>query len=119
MYAFSGLFAARFNAGHVTFAFFHLIPVVMYAFDVGFERALAGKRITGWCVAAALAAFLFVTAGLPHSLIHFYPAFLLLVVLRIVFTGRRTRILSGLRAAALPLVPTCSAACSRRTSSGP
>jgi hypothetical protein len=98
-YALSGLFAARFNAGHVTFAFFHLLPVVMLAFEVLFAERLAGRAAIGKALLAMLAAFAFATSALPHGLIHFYPAFGLLFAVRIASAVRAHGLSHSLRAA--------------------
>jgi hypothetical protein len=101
IYAFSGLYASRFNAGHVTFAFFHLVPVLMLAFERAFAGAIEGSPKLGATSLAVLASFAFTSAALPHGLVYFYPAFALLVVVRVVGAWRRLGASVALRAAAL------------------
>jgi len=103
VYVFSGYFAAHFNAGHPTFAFYHLVPAAMLCFEWGYAGALAGRRTVGASAAGAVVAFLFFTAGLPHALIHFYPALLLLVAVRLAFAGRQWGWRAALLAARAPL----------------
>ncbi len=102
LFVFSGYFAARFNAGHVTFAFFHLVPVLMLLFELGFARALERRPTVAVSAAALLASFLFTSAALPHALIHFYPVFILLVVVRVTTAARRSGV-AAVRAAVIPL----------------
>jgi hypothetical protein len=47
LYVLSGCFASRFNAGHITFAFYHLTPLLMLVFDMAFARALDGRPLLG------------------------------------------------------------------------
>jgi hypothetical protein len=103
LYAFSGCFAARFEAGHVSIAFFHLVPLLMLLFEIGFARALAGQPMFGAALMTTLGSFLFMSAGLPHALMHFYPAFLLLVAFRVVQTAGARGTTRSLRAAAVPI----------------
>ena len=82
LYVSSGMFVKAFQFGHVSWAFYHLVPVLMLLF----ERTLEGgwsraRRNLSWLTVAS---FCFFTSGLPHALIHFYPALLLLVALRLV-----------------------------------
>jgi hypothetical protein len=91
LYACSGYFAVRFHLGHVSFAFFHLVPVLLLAW----ERALAhpvregGLRAT---LALGAVSFLFFSAGLPHGLIYFYPALLLLIAIHAVRAWRHNAV---------------------------
>jgi len=103
LYVVSGCFAARFNAGHISIAFFHLVPLLMLLFEIGFARALAGQRMLGAAATLTLGSFLFMSAGLPHTLMHFYPAFLLLVAFRIARAARARGSIQSLRAAAVPI----------------
>ncbi len=103
LYAFSGCFAARFEAGHISVAFFHLVPLLMLLFEIGFARALAGQPMFGAALMTTLGSFLFMSAGLPHALMHFYPAFLLLVALRVAQTAGARGTTRSLRAAAVPI----------------
>lgn len=101
IYALSGLFATRFNAGHMTFAFFHLVPVLMLVFEHTFKRARINGPDAGACALAIAASFLFFTAALPHGLIHFYPAFMLAAVVRTVTAARRFGVAPAARAFAV------------------
>ncbi|MCZ6571243.1 MAG: hypothetical protein O7B23_13890, partial [Deltaproteobacteria bacterium] len=83
LYVAGGSFSARFNAGHVTFAFHHLVPLLMLLFERGFARRVEGERAASIVALSTLAAFGFFTSALPHGLIYFYPAWLLLVAVRI------------------------------------
>lgn len=100
VYAFSGYFAAHFNVGHANFAFFHLVPAMMLLFEVAFARRLGGRSAAGATAASTLLAFLFFTSGVPHALVHFYPAFLLLIAFRGLAAARAGARRSALRAAA-------------------
>ncbi len=82
LYAGSGYFGAHFNVGHASFAFFHLVPLSMALFEAGLARRLRGEPAVRTVHGSMLGAFLFATAGLPHALLHFYPAFAALVILR-------------------------------------
>lgn len=103
VYALSGCFAARFNAGHVSFAFYHLVPLLMLLFEAGLHRARAGDRSLGVSLAALAAAFAFASAALPHGLVYFAPAFALLVLLRLAALLREAGASATLRAVAAPL----------------
>ncbi len=83
IYTLSGYYAVRFNVGHVTFAFFHLLPLMMLLFDRALGARLAGRRSLGSLAGLTLVSFLFFTAGLPHGVFYFYPAFLLLALFRL------------------------------------
>jgi hypothetical protein len=104
VYALGGYFASHFNAGHITFAFFHWIPLLIYLFDVTFDRVLEGRRVAWLLCATILASALFISAGLPHPLLHFYPALLLFIVYRTIRTAMKTGFPNALRAATLPVV---------------
>ncbi len=101
LYVLSGYFASHFNAGHVTFAFYHLVPPLMLAFEVAHARLLRGEAAATPLLLATLTAFLFFTAGIPHALLHFFPALLLLGVFRIAARARDAGLGRSLRAAAL------------------
>jgi hypothetical protein len=101
LYAGSGYFGAHFNVGHASFAFLHLVPVAMALFEAGLARRLRGEPARRAVFGCGLGAFLFATAGLPHALLHFYPAFAALVVLRAVSAARA----QGLARAARALRP--------------
>ncbi len=83
VFVFSGCFAARFNAGHATYAFFHFVPLLMLWFDVALERALAGRPAWRDAAFGVPLTFAFMSGALPHALLHFYPAFALWAVWRI------------------------------------
>lgn len=101
LFAFNAFFVVRFMVGHVTFAFLHLVPLLLLCFETSYAKALAGERLLGWSLLSALSAFLFFSAGLPHGVYYFYPALPLLVLLRVAHTSR---IRSGaVRACAVPL----------------
>jgi hypothetical protein len=103
VYAFCGYFAVTFVAGHVTFAFFHLVPLLMLLFERGLEARLGGRE--GWSDAAlaTLASFALWSGGLPHAIFHFLPAFGALVVVRVAAAARLRGGGRALRAAALPI----------------
>ena len=88
VYAFSGYFAARFNVGHVSFAFFHLVPVLVLLFEVAFERYQRGESMLSTSLLAALVSYLFFSAGQPHGLLYFYPAVLLWAAFRLLSASR-------------------------------
>jgi hypothetical protein len=103
LYVLSGYFATRFNAGHVSFAFYHLVPLLMLAFERSLEREARGQAGVAALLGVAAASFAFATAGLPHALLHFYPAFALLVLFRVAQAARRSGLRASLAAAAAPL----------------
>lgn len=104
LYVFSGYFAARFHVGHYPFAFFHLVPLLILVFELGLERGLEGRRRTGDVALAILASFGFMTAALPHALLHFYPVFGLFALFRIGAAVRSHGLGPTLRAAWVLLV---------------
>ncbi len=72
VYVLSGYFASHFNAGHVTFAFFHFVPILMLLFEVGFARMLAGGKVLGpsegfWASGAGLAVSVVFFVALARS----------------------------------------------------
>lgn len=99
VFALSGCFAARFNAGHVSYAFFHLVPVLMLWFEVGMARGLAGGARLRDAALGVLLSFLFMSGALPHALLHFYPAFALYALLRLGAAVRAHGGATALRAA--------------------
>ena len=103
VYALCGLHATRFNAGHMPFAFLHLVPLLMLLFEISFARTLSGERSFGSALRLCLGSFLFMSAALPHPLIHFYPALLLLVAVRVIGASKQFGARRGLRAAGIPL----------------
>jgi hypothetical protein len=103
VYAFSGYFAVTFVAGHVTFAFFHLVPLLMLLFERGLEARLAARAGRVDAALATLASCALWSGGLPHAIFHFLPAFGALVVVRVVVAARLRGARHALRAAALPV----------------
>jgi hypothetical protein len=99
LFVFNGFFAARFNPGHVPFAFVHLVPVMLLLFERGFASSLEGALSRRRLVLGVVVAWLFFTAGLPHALMYAYPAFLLLVAVRVVSAARVRSWRASLRAA--------------------
>ncbi|MDP3939702.1 MAG: hypothetical protein Q8R92_16420 [Deltaproteobacteria bacterium] len=88
IYTLNGYFSMRFNVGQVTFAFFHLLPLIMLLFERALDTRLAGGRGLGALAGLTLVSFLFFTAGLPHGVFFFYPAFALLALFRLVSAAR-------------------------------
>ncbi len=104
VYVLGGYFANRLNAGHVPFAFFHWIPLLIYLFEVAFDRGVQGQRSLKTLLGITLTAFLFVSGGLPQPLLYFYPALLLFIAFRLLRTGFALGFAPTLRAASLPIV---------------
>jgi hypothetical protein len=100
IYAFAGYFAVVFVAGHVTFAFFHLVPLLMLLSERSFAAARSGRRQLGACALSTFAAFALFSGGLPHALFHFYPAAAALLLLRVGQTAYRSGLAPALRAGA-------------------
>lgn len=103
LYVLSGIFAARFNAGHVTFAFFHLVPLLMWTFERAFEDGLDRRPRVLPLLMCTLVSFAFMTGGLPHPLLYFYPAFVALCVFRVLI-ARRSGPPGASRAACFPML---------------
>lgn len=103
VYVLSGYFAVRFNLGQVGFAFFHLLPLTMLLFERALEKRLAGSRALVPLGALTLVSFLFFTAALPHGLLFFYPALILLAAFRIWGAARAHGFRTGASAAAVAL----------------
>lgn len=79
LYVANGFFASHFNQGHATYAFFHLIPVLMLS-ALRLRDAMHERRVLTGPLAAMIAlSFLFFSAALPHALFYFYPAFVVFV----------------------------------------
>ena len=79
-YVSSGYFAARFNVGHVTFAFFHFIPLLLLLSDrLLFEHRQSAITSQQFFV-FVFASFLFFSAALPVAVFYFYPALLIFLV---------------------------------------
>jgi hypothetical protein len=85
IYVSSGIFGTAFNLGHVPWAFYHFIPLLMLLF----ERHIDPRRTPRqhFLVIITLVSVLFFTSGLPHALIYFYPAFVALVLFRFFSTA--------------------------------
>jgi hypothetical protein len=88
VYALSGYFVMTFVAGHVTFAFFHLVPVAMLLFERSLAASARGRASPMHAALGTLVAFALWSGGLPHAIFHFLPAFAGLVLLRGVGPGR-------------------------------
>ena len=82
LYVSSGIFVTAFSLGHVSWAFFHLVPLMMWLFLRAFGRIERGDRANTLLLLTTLGSFFFFTSALPHGLLHLYPAFLLLVGFR-------------------------------------
>ena len=90
LYALNGYFGRAFFAGHVSWAFFHLVPVLMLLYERAFDGEIAVRRGNAPLVLLAAVSFLFFSAGLPHALFHAYPIFLLLVAFRLGVAARES-----------------------------
>lgn len=104
VYVLSGHFAARFNAGHLTFAFYHWIPLLIFLFDVACDRARGGGAMLWPLLSITAVAFLFVSGGLPHPLLHFSPVLLLFILYRVLRDVRAIGLRPALHAAWKPIV---------------
>jgi len=81
LYAFSGYFASHFNQGHLTWAFFHIVPLLMLLHERAVEHGAQQRPRVRLLAGIMAASFCFFTAALPHPLFYFYPAFLLFAAL--------------------------------------
>jgi len=97
VFVFSGFFAARFNAGHASYVFYHGVLVLILCFERGIECGLGGRRLLRPAALATLVSFLFISSALPHALLHFYPAFALWLLLRLGSAARSHGIAPALR----------------------
>jgi len=104
VYVFSGYFSARFNYGQATFAFMHLVPLMMLTFDRAFQVEWTGSGRIAPLVQTTVISFLFFTAGLPHALFNFYPAFLMLAIFLVVSRALGGHALRALNAMAAPVI---------------
>jgi hypothetical protein len=103
LFVFNGYIASRFSRGHVIFAFFSLIPIIIDAFESAYGDRLGGKaRFSNHLVLIA-ATWLLFTAGLPPPLFYFYPAFILFVLARVLRDWRRQESNLPVKAAAQTL----------------
>lgn len=75
LYALTGYFASHFNQGHLSFAFFHLVPLMVLLAERWLAKP-AAERGRGGLIATALVSAAFFTAALPHALFYLYPALL-------------------------------------------
>src|SRR5438034_4339320 len=82
LYVCNGFFASHFNQGHVTFAFFHLIPVLVWAAERATDYELDPASGRKPCIAVVLVSALLFTGGLPHAVLYFYAAFLIYALCR-------------------------------------
>ena len=87
LYAFNGYFAAHFGQGHVTFAFFHLVPLMMLLY-ARLCDASSPLRVKPFLAAVGVA-FAFFSAALPHALFYFFIAFAIVLTALILRTGHR------------------------------
>lgn len=82
IYILNGYFASHFYKGHATFAFFHIVPLILLFYEKTVTNLSLQKSTTTSLILNILIATCFFTAALPHALFYFYPAFLLYVALR-------------------------------------
>lgn len=104
VYAFSGYYANRFNAGHITFAFYHWIPLLIYLFEIAFDQGIRSRPNLRPLLLITLTSFLFITSGLPHPLLHFYPVLLLFIAFRVLQRSFTLGFVASLRAGSLPIL---------------
>jgi len=98
-YAFSGFFAAQFNQGHATFAFFHLIPPLLLTADSFLDaRESAGASAKAPAVFFVLTGLLLFSGGLPHALFYAYPALPLFLLVRSLSRAPKPKALAELAA---------------------
>lgn len=90
LFAFNGFFTTRFNQGHITFAFYHMVLAIIVVFERSLWANLDKSRIPlKWHALTSLLAFMFVSIGLPHPLLYFYPLFIFYLVFCLVRMGDR------------------------------
>lgn len=77
LFALSPYFAAHFNVGHVTFAFFHLVPLAMLALERALDALRTGRPATLQLAAIAGAGYAVATAAIPHGAFYLAPLALL------------------------------------------
>ena len=87
---FNGYFASHFNQGHINFSTFHLMPWMMSIFWINCQEISTNSRRARIYWMLLLVTWMFFTTSLPHGIFHFYPAFLLLVLVAGVRFGWRT-----------------------------
>jgi hypothetical protein len=80
IYVLSGVFVMALNHGHVPWAFFHFVPLLMLLFEMSIEPHKPDRQ--KHLVFMTVGSFLFFTSGLPHALIYFYPVFVVLIAFR-------------------------------------
>lgn len=111
-FAFSGFFAAHFNQGHATFAFFHLIMLLAYcaARDLtpqlaagSKKRQKTGKPILAWGVVGA--SFLLFSAPSIQALVYGLPLLLVLWAVYGFPVRTVTSCLAGMMMASYKLMP--------------
>jgi len=103
LYVCAGVFATAFYRGHVTWAFYHLIPALMLLFEVCWKRELSGARRVGLLAIVTVVSFLFFSGGLPHGLLYFYPALVALVAVRVLEAASARGWVTAARALGVPL----------------
>ena len=89
LFVFNGFFSSHFNQGHQGFATFHLVPLLILAFEVCLQRLISGQRYHKSFFLLVLVSVFFFTAAVPHGIFHFYPAFLIYVFIRFFRLGRQ------------------------------
>ena len=103
LYTTNGYFVSHFSQGHATFPFYCFIPVLIYLFERAHDDGILGRPTTKTLCAIGIASWVLFTAGLPHPLFYFYPAFLLLVVVKI-WLSHRHHGKVALRSSVFPLL---------------
>ncbi|MEW5848676.1 MAG: hypothetical protein AB2A00_07665 [Myxococcota bacterium] len=105
LYALSGYFATHFHVGHVSFSFFHLVPLMMLCAEHLAEAELQGRAAPRWFWGAVVTSFAFFSAGLPHALLHFAPVMPLCFLARLWVLGPGAATRRLLDAAAWAVIP--------------
>lgn len=97
-YVFCGFYGAHFNQGHATFAFFHLIPLMMWLITRHWSRLDdgVGESESGWVISSVvLSAFLFFSAPAIQAMVYIFPMVPVLILV-LAATMRRARILRSI-----------------------
>ena len=87
LYVFNGYFASHFNIGHVTFAFFHLVPLLLLQ-ALNLWRESVPEKVLSKGLWLTLSTFLFFTAAIPHGLFYFYPVVPLFVAILFIIESK-------------------------------
>jgi len=103
LFCLNGYFASRFNVGHASFAFLHLVPLLMLCFESFRAATLAGRSTDRSLLSLGAVTWLLFTGGLPYAVFHLYPAFLLQVLFRTLPLRRMMGWSQVLRVGGLPL----------------